>query len=172
MRTKKQEELLNSFLSTLGDELGGVYREIADYLSELGYNPRKEHSSLSFKHTKHNKQIAKMGTRNDKIRSPFFALRFSACRGYSERFADVVRENIVKYPKKSANCIVDTCGWCAGKPGTHVYTYKFPDGETRSHCGAYALEIPFVARGDVDEIKKLINEEHEYLLKNEVGRVE
>ena len=45
MKTKKQEELINSFISSLspfGDEIGPVYKEIIMYLSimylsEVGY---------------------------------------------------------------------------------------------------------------------------------------
>lgn len=49
-----------------------------------------------------------------------------------------------------------------------MYTSKLPDGEINTHCGAYALEIPNVIADDIVEIKKLIREEHEYLLEHEV----
>ncbi len=52
---------------------------------------------------------------------------------------------------------------------THVYTYTFLDGESKSHCGAAALEIPNIMADDIGEIQKLIKKEHEYLLKHEVG---
>ncbi|MCL2603059.1 MAG: hypothetical protein FWD90_01105 [Defluviitaleaceae bacterium] len=169
MKTKRQIELVNTFLSSFGDGLEAPYRAIAEYLSELGYNPKKEGSNLSFKHDLHNKQMVKMGRRNDKNRSPFFSLRFSACKSYSQRFAEIVITNINKYPQKSAGCLTNTCNYCAGEPGTYVYTHTFPDGESKSHCGAYVLEIPQVTEGDVEEIKGLIREEHEYLMKHEAG---
>ena len=59
MKTKKQKELIDSFLRTLDAEDKSVYRDIIVYLSELGYNPKKERSHISFKHSRHNKQIAK-----------------------------------------------------------------------------------------------------------------
>jgi hypothetical protein len=77
MKTKRQEELINTYLSALGDDFREPYREIALYLSKLGYNPKKEGGNISFKHDQHNKQMAKMGFRNNKLRPPFFALRFS-----------------------------------------------------------------------------------------------
>ena len=101
MKTKKQKELIDSFLRTLDDEDKSVYRDIIVYLSELGYNPKKERSHISFKHSRHNKQIAKIGIRNKKELSHFFALRFSACNDYSQKFAEVVRTNIEKYPSKT-----------------------------------------------------------------------
>lgn len=169
MKTKKQEEMIDSFLLTLGDENKSLYREIVVYLSDLGYNPQKERSHISFKHDLHNKQLAKIGIRSIKEPSPFFALRFSACKGYSQRFADVVSAAIVKSPSKVPGCISKNCSYCAGEPDTHIYTYIFPDGEKKSHCGAYALEVPSITAEDLVEIKKLIKEEHEYLLKHQVS---
>lgn len=169
MKTKKQKELIDSFLLTLDNKDKSVYRGIALYLSELGYNPKKERSHISFKHSLHNKQIAKMGIRKKKEPSPFFALRFSACNGYSQKFAEVIRTNIEKYPSKTPGCIENTCDYCAGEPETHIYSYICPDGEKKNHCGATALEIPNICAEDSTEIKQLIKEEHEYLLKYEAN---
>jgi len=169
MKTEKQKELIHSFLSTLGDETKPIYEELILYLSELGYIPQKQKSAISFKHDLHTKQIAKIGVKS-RIPYPFFALRFSACEGYSQRFADIVGAAISKYPKRAAICISGPCRCCAGPPSTHVYSYTFPDGECKTYCGAYALEIPGIAAGDIAEIKKLINEEHEYLVMHEANR--
>jgi hypothetical protein len=169
MKTKRQEELITSFLFMLGDEIRPLYLDVIMYLSELGYNPSKEKSNISFKHDLHNKQIAKIGVRKNKEHSSFFALRFSACRDYSQKFYDIVTENIIKYPTRAARCINNACNFCAGEANTHVYTCIFPDGESKTHCGAYAIEIPNITLDDIGEIKKLIKEEHEYLLKHEAG---
>lgn len=64
MKTKKQEEMMDSFLLTLGDENKSLYREIVVYLSGLGYSPQKERSHISFKHGLHNNQMAKTGIRS------------------------------------------------------------------------------------------------------------
>lgn len=169
MKTKKQEELVNSFLSALGDEIRPLYHEIIMYLSELGYNPKKEKSSISFKHDLHNKQMAKMGFKGNKEHNPFFSLRFSACREYSQRFANIISANIIKNPSKIPRCIANNCNYCSGESDTHIYTYTFLNGERRAHCGAYALEIPDITAEDIGEIKKLIKDEHNYLLKYEAG---
>jgi len=174
MKTRKQNELLESYLSQLGGEIRPLYREIAEYLSEAGYVPKKQKSSVSFKHDLHNKQIAKMGVNTSKKRgaSPFFALRFSACRGYSKRFDDIVGAYIAKYPARAALCVNAGCDYCGGPADTHVYTYLSPDGKLNKHCGAYAVEIEIgidVSGSDTDEIKKLISEEHEYLMRYEVS---
>lgn len=169
MKTRRQEELVNSFLSLLGDEIRPLYQEIIMYLSELGYNPKKEGLRISFKHDLHNKQMAKMGMARGKKSSPIFMLRFSACGEYSQKFAEIVREAAVKYPDDARNCVTGGCDYCAGEPDTHIYTYTFPDGERKYHCGSYALEIPDITSDDVEEIKKLIKEEHVYLMKHQAG---
>ena len=166
MMTAKQEELVNSFLSKLDEQTRPVYCEIISHLSSLGYHPKKEKSNLSFKHSLHNKQIAKMLSRGN---LPVFALRFSACRGYSQRFEEIVKAFIVQYPARSSRCTGAGCNYCGGGAETHVYTAVFSNGDTRSHCGAYALEIPNLRPDDIDEIKKLIEQEHAYLLAHEAG---
>lgn len=165
MKTPKQRELVESFLLSLSDELRPVYRELAEYLSELGYNPKREKSNLSFKHEAHNKQIAKM--KADK-NAPHFALRFSACRGLTERFDGIVAAWMAKNPTRAALCPSGGCRYCSGKPETHVYS-RGVGGERKTHCGAYALDIPNLTAGDLDEIKKLIDEEHAYLMIHEAG---
>jgi hypothetical protein len=117
----------------------------------------------------HNKQIAKTGIRINKDKSPFFALRFSACRGYSQRFADIVGAAVSADGFSEANCLKGNCNYCAGEPDTHVYKYTLPDGSSKSHCGAVALEIPGITAADIGETKKLAKEEHEYLLKHQSG---
>lgn len=164
--TAKQEELVNSFLSGLDEQARPVYDEIIRCLSALGYSPKKEKSNLSFKHSLHNKQMAKISGGGNR---PAFALRFSACRGYSQRFADIVKAYIVKYPTRAARCTSGNCNYCEGAAETHVYTAMFADSETRTHCGAYALAIPNLQPEDVGEIKMLIQQEHVYLLKHEAG---
>jgi len=169
MKTKRQEELVHSFLSTLGDASRPLYQEIITCLSELGYNPQKGKENISFKHDLHNKQIAKMGVKKAKEPSPFFALRFSACNGYPKRFADIVHAIIARYPSRAARCMDGDCNYCRGEPDTHTYSCAFTDGERKSSCGAYALEIPGITADDIEAIKSLIKEEHTYLLKHEAG---
>ncbi len=169
MKTKKQEELVNEFLSKLGDEIRPIYHEIIRHLSEIGYNPYKQRSYIIFKCDLHNKQIAKTGIRINKDKAPFFALRFSACREYSQRFEEIVRSAVTEENFSEAKCMDNRCDFCRGAADTHVYTYTFPDGVSKSHCGAVALEIPDITADDMVEIKNLIKEEHEYLLKQEAG---
>ena len=42
-------------------------------------------------------------------------------------------------------------------------------GETITRCGASPITIPDLSEGDMDEIKRLIWEQHVYLMKNEAG---
>ena len=169
MKTKKQEELVNNYLNELDSETNPLYSDIIRYLSELGYNPVKQKSSISFKHDLHNKQIAKIG----RAKTHFFSLRFSACRGYSQRIADIVSAAITKVTASNqyrlARCLTAECNYCQGEAHTHVYTHTYPGGETKTSCGAYAIKIPNITSDDIPEIKKLIKEQHDYLIKHEIG---
>jgi len=168
MKTEKHKELVTAYLNTLDAETTLLYQEIIFYLSELGYNPVKLKSCITFKHKSHSKQIVKMG-------NAFFSLRFSACRGYSQRFIDIVSTAINKVaagnpaniPYQVARCITGDCNACKGKAETHVYAHTYPNGETKYACGCYAMRVPDMTANDIAEIKKLIKEEHEYLIKNE-----
>jgi len=168
MMTKRQEALVNSFLLLLDDDFKPLYQDLISCLYEFGYNPHKQRSYILFKHDLHGKQMAKAGIKK-RERTPYFELRFSACRGYSQKFENIVREAALKYPDNHRNCVTGDCDYCAGEPETHIYTYTLPDGSKKYHCGSYVLEIPDITADDIDEIKKLIKEEHVYLMKHQVG---
>ena len=168
MMTKRQGERVNAFLADVGGESVALFSRLIECLEALGYYPRKEGPNLSFKHDAHSKQMAKMGMRTGKEVYPFFALRFSACRGYSKRFADIVEAAIRRFPKKVAMCAEGSCSYCAGAPHEHVYMHSFPEG-VRRHCGAYALEITELSEADLPEIQALIRAEHAYLMAHEAA---
>ena len=168
MKTEKQEELIHSFLLMLDEEHRPVYHEIISFSSEVGYNPKKQRSNIVFNHDQHNKQMAKIGI-NPKNGQPFFALRFSACKGYSRRFMDIVRDAVSKENFREALCLKNGCHYCRGEAADRVYTYILSTAESRSHCGEVALEIPNITEEDIAEIKMLILEEHRFLLRYEAG---
>jgi len=173
MKTKKQKELIKSHLSPFESRIQLLYQDIILYLSELGYRPKKAGSSISFTNDVHGKQIAKIGTdiNKNEAHAPWFSLRFSACKGYSQRFADIVRDAIIKVTANNqyrlARCTTGECNGCKGESGSHIYTSILPNGERLASCGAYAIKIPNISIDDLNEIKELIKEEHEYLVKHE-----
>jgi len=171
MKTKRQKELVNAFLAQLDPAFEApLYREIALCLSGHGYNPKKQRSYIVFKHDLHGREMAKMGIGWTKDHAPYFSLRYSACKGYSQRFADVVRDYITKNPNKLfPHCEDGNCIFCGEGDRPPAYAYIFPDGESKALCGAKCLVIPGIKPEDMEEIKKLIKEEHVYLMKREVG---
>lgn len=171
MKTKKQDELVNSFLFQLDPVFEApLYHELALYLSECGYNPKKQRSYIVFKHDLHGREMAKMGPAWTKDHTPYFALRFSACKGYSQRFAEIVRAYIEKNPNKLfPHCEDGNCIFCGEDDRPPAYSYVFPGGESKFLCGAKCLVIPGLAPEDMAEFKELIREEHIYLMKREVS---
>lgn len=165
MRTPKQTELVESFLSALEPEQSTVYRELILYLSALGYEPKKQRSAIVFNCREHHKQLAKIGF--DRKGAPFFALRFSACRDYSQRFAEIVRQAVDKQNYREPGCVAGGEDFCKGPIDQRLYTYRLPNGEKRCHCGAKALVVPKLCPEDIPEIKRLMEEEHRFLMKYE-----
>ena len=171
VNTSRQKTLVHSFLSALDEETRPLYEDLLACLMSLGYTPTKERSNLSFQHSLHNKQIAKMGFKSAKDRRPFFALRFSGCTGYSKRFVDIVDAYAAKYPTRTARCIKGGCSFCRGDAESHVYFPRVPGSKSQAHCGAYAIEIPDLVPADIEEIKRLIAKQHAYLLGQEASAV-
>lgn len=161
---KKWEEFIFEFYEMISDEEKLVYQPIIETLINLDYTPLKKRTKgfiLSFSNLAHNRVLARFGVREGGEKA-FFGLRFSSCVYYSDKFANVIRERILARNNRLAKC--GQCGYCKG--GKHVYTYTFPDGEIKAACGAFVLEIPDATLTDVDEIKRLIHEQHEYFMKN------
>ena len=174
MKTNKQKQLVDSYLSQFGKEVIMLYQDIISFLSELGYYPKKVGPSISFINDVHGKQIVKFGAsiKKSEAPTPWFSLRFSSCNDYSQRFADIVRDTIIKVTANNvhrhARCLTGECAGCKGEPESHIYSYAFPDGKRITSCGIYAIKIPVITMDDVNEINMLIQEEHEHLKKNEM----
>ena len=164
---RKWEIMINDFLATLTHEDRALYASIIDHLISLEYFPQKKRVKglvLSFVNLAHNRVMAHVGMREGS-EEPFFGLRFSACSVYSEKFAQVVHDRLLSSGNRPAKCA--SCGFCKGSK--HVYTYRFPDGTQQASCGAFVLEIPHIKPIDLDEIKRLIDEQHAYFMANYVA---
>jgi hypothetical protein len=55
-----------------------------------------------------------------------------------------------------------SCNVCTG--GKMRYYYLFPDGKELFRCGAYPVLIPNIKECDIEELKRLILEQHNYFL--------
>ena len=160
---KKCEEFINEFYEMISYEEKCVYQPIIEALVELDYTPMRKRTKgfiLSFNNLAHNRVIARFGIREGGGKA-FFGLRFSSCINYSDKFAGVIRDRILSSNNRLAKC--SECGYCKGDK--FAYTYTFPNGESKAACGAFVLEIPDVTLSDINEIKKLISEQHEYFMK-------
>ena len=162
---KKWETSIDEFYGMIGSEDKLVYQPIIETLIALDYTPLRKRTKgyiLSFNNLAHNRVLARFGLREGDGR-PFFGLRFSSCDGYTEKFANVVRDRILSSNNRLAGCAEGKCGYCKG--GKFTYNYTFPDCTTKAACGCFVLEIPDVAASDIDEIKRLIQQQHDYFMK-------
>lgn len=173
--TKKQEELVNAYLSQFENEAKQLFGKIISFLCEMGFYPRKAGTSISFVSAIHNKQIAKIGAhiKKGQMPTPKFSMRFSSSNAYSQRFTKIVHDAVVKVTASNhyrlARCLTGECSVCHGEPEAHIYKSILPNGEVITSCGVYAIEIPNITVDDFDEIKQLITKEHEYLVSHEAN---
>jgi len=174
--TKKQQILINEFIGLLSEDDKSIYEKIIYYLFDLGYIPQKQSVKdfiISFKHKENGKVISKMGIRKQ---NSFVSIRFFACKSVSEKYIDALHKDIgvcegqytVKLPinPDAASMITNKCGYCGDicTGGGVGYYYTFPDGKMVSRCGAYPIIIPDIKENDIDELKRVILEQHNYFL--------
>jgi len=163
----KREALIDALLSELGEEDQQICRRIIEDLNEFGYTPHKENVKglvLSFKNSGVRQTIAKIGIRVGRNRGVFYSLKFYACENPPEKFADAVR-NAVLRSKGQYPCT--DCGVCHVREGERGYRCRLPDGTEFVRCGAYVVEIPDLTLGDIDGFNRLLQEQHHYFQTHE-----
>lgn len=171
--TQKQQALIEEFISILPENEKNVYSKIIYYFVELGYIPQKNRSFLSFKHKINGKIIAKI--RKDEIK-----IKFLACKDIPQKYIDALRREMdanngqhsMKVPSPDNSpvpagvimkkCTLLSCNVCTG--GKMRYYYQFSDGKEVFRCGAYPVLIPDIKESDIEELKRLILEQHNYFL--------
>jgi hypothetical protein len=169
----RKAELVSVLMSQLTDEDQRTYRQIIDYLVELGYVPQKQKVQgyvLSFKHDQTNKMIAKIGIRGGKHKGAFVAIKFFACQNVPEKYHDALRREIESRNGQYCRPLrggseKNKCGYCRSCTGGGLgYYHMYPDGREILRCGAYPVVIPDLAPEDIGAMKKLIGEQHRYFL--------
>ena len=170
--TKRQQETIDEFMGGIPAGEREVYNETIHYLVGLGYVPQKNRSFLSFRHKANGKIIAKI--KYGEIRIKFFA-----CKNIPDKYIDALRsemdENNGQYsmpvPSPDPSPVPEggimkkctlSCSVCTG--GKMRYYHRFPDGEELFRCGAYPVLIPNIKESDLEELKRLLFEQHTYFL--------
>ncbi len=99
------------------------------------------------------------------------SIKFYGVKIVPPRYIDALRQALDasngQYGTSSCSAIeknrCNRCGAvCTG--GGLGYYYQYPDGTEVLRCGAYPIAIPVMTREDVEEMKKVIMEQHEYFL--------
>jgi hypothetical protein len=169
----KKNQLISVLMSLLDEEDKSMCQQIIDCLVELGYVPRKQKVQgyvLSFKHNQNNKTIAKIGVRDGNNPKAFIAIKFFACKSAPEKYHDALRREIESHngqycgPLRS-NTEKSKCGYCSSCTGGGLgYYYMYPDGNEVLRCGAYPITIPDLTPNDIDTLKEIVLEQHNYFL--------
>ena len=112
-----------------------------------------------------------MGVRKQK---GFISIRFFACKSVSSKYLDALHQELVSRNEQYSaplrinpvHMITNQCGYCGDicTGGGLGYYFKFPDGKEVSRCGAYPIIIPDVDETDIEEMKRVLSEQHHYFL--------
>jgi len=153
-----------------------VYKPIIDLLTELGYIPQRQKSGgvlvLDFKNNRLKEKIAKISVKDTVGKKAGFSLKFYASSEYSQKFSDGVKSrcdwwlsaNGIKYVKiidgKYIACLF--CGKCDNY--VRAYRYTYPDGKTVICCGGELIRLANITIDDIDELTKLIRNQHDFFL--------
>ena len=174
--TKKQQTLIDKFIGLLPDGDKNNFTQVIYYLAGLGYIPQKQNVQafvISFKHKENGKVISKMGIRKQ---NAFIGVRFFACENVSAKYLDALRDEIISRNRQytsplpgapdNGSPVKYKCGRCGDicTGGGFGYYYKFSDNDVVSRCGAYPIVIPDIKENDIDELKRVISEQHNYFL--------
>jgi len=166
------DKLINDLNMQLSDDEKIFCGQIMDFLTQLGYVPEKQRVKgyvLSFRHIQNGRVIAKIGTRGSKQKATI-SLKFFGCKTVPLKYSDALRAEIESHNGQYCgplrdNVIKNRCGFCKQCTGGGVaYYYAYPDGREILRCGAYPILIPDLTLNDIDDMKKVLMEQHEYFL--------
>ena len=177
--TAKQNALIQKLFDTLPKDEKPAFEAVVTFLTDLGYVPQKQKVQgfdLAFKHQVHNRIIAKIGVQKQ---NGWLRIKFFACKHVPEKYIQALHDEAVANENRysmpvpppdrkpmPAGVIMKTCTLrcptCSG--GGMRYFYTFPDGREIFRCGAYPVPLANVQTTDLDELNRLLLEQHHYFL--------
>jgi len=175
MANQKHYELISELNSLLGnDEDKLICKQITEFLLGLGYIPKKQKGkgfALDFKNNKLNEKIAKLGIGNNNCLNA--SMKFYASDNYSQKFkeglqgycdwlfTDAGKKYVNEIDGKYISC---GCGKCNGFDG--AYKYEYPDGKFVIRCGKELVRVRNLTVGDIGEIIRILEAQHNFFIKN------
>ncbi|MCL2513886.1 MAG: hypothetical protein FWF08_08285 [Oscillospiraceae bacterium] len=186
--TKKQVLLIDTFINALLENEKQIFRDIINYFSDLGYIPQRKKATdtnLTFVHNENGKIIAKTEIKQQK---GALKIKFFACKDVPEKYINALRDEFYLNEQKAernkqgkpsslvvpppdqnplpSNAIMKNCtlkcGVCTG--GKMRYYLKLDDGKEIFRCSAYPVLISNISDNDMNGLKRIILEQHNYFL--------
>ena len=151
---------MEEFYSKIENEQKNMFKEIEEYLFELGYKPSRAKTkdlNIVFKNSKTKEHIVKFSIEKEK---PVLKLKFYSSSIYSNVFSEAIKNTIEEYQYKYTGCY--KCGKC--KESLEGYIYEYPDGRKYFRCAKELISLPTVRMENLDEIKQMIRVHHSYLM--------
>lgn len=160
---KRQEALMNEFLSQTRAEYTEMLRDLAEYAIGLGYSPircRTKDLTIDFRCSRRKATIMKMeireqrhdGFRCGERNMPGLRMKFFAAKEYSLIFQKGIQRVIEDFDGRYTGCY--GCGRCRG--GLEGYMFQYPDGRQVFRCGRELIPIFDFGLGHMEEIKHLM----------------
>lgn len=174
---KRQEALMEEYLSQIREEYRGMFRELAEYAADLGYAPTRcktKDLTIDFRCSRLKATIMKMEIkeqRHDGFRCgerdvPGLRLKFFAAKSYSEIFQRGIQRVIEDFDGRYTGCY--GCGRCAGVP--KGYVFRYPDGREVFRCGSELISVFDFGEAHLQEIKALLKEQADYFAAEDATR--
>ena len=169
---QKNAKLIHDLMMNLSNDDKVLYGQITDFLIQLGYVPQKQRVKdyvLSFKHKQNGRVIAKIGIRGEEQKVAV-SIKFFGCKTVPQKYIDALKTEIESRNGQYCGPLRDDivknrCGFCKQCTGGGIaYYYAYPDGRELLRCGAYPIHIPDLTLNDIDGMKKVLMEQHEYFL--------
>jgi hypothetical protein len=151
--TEKQKVSFEKIIGAIPVNSREAYREVAEYIMSLGYNPRLNggETYADFIKSKHRKTIMKIETG----KTPRLAIRFDALPVCSGIFKEAVEKRKMSYCPK--------CKYkCNGNNGISK-KYVLPDGRECYICNV-VIDIPAFNAENVSKIKEVLKIQDEHLM--------
>jgi len=151
--TEKTKIKLNNVISKFSKEYQGLFREIAEYIISLGYNPKVNagETYADFIKSKHGKTIMKIEMGYDNPSIPRLSIRFDALPVCSGIFQEAIEHFIERCSR---------CRKCTGKLGNK---YVLPDGREIFPCRA-VIYMPFFNADNLSEVKDALKMQDDFLM--------
>lgn len=161
--TEKKLAKIDKLISAISKDDQKPFREVAEYVVTLGYNPKLngKETYADFIKSKHGKTIMKIDI--DPRFPPRLAIRCDALPAWSGIFYKALEKRVDLLEGMGHTVRCWGCGKCDGTIG---YAYSLTDGREGFLCGRGVIDLPTFSSENVAEVKEALKVQDDFLMSN------